>query len=49
MAEGVEEHEQVEFLRKYGCDMIQGYYYSPPKKQEIFEEILENGLELPQK
>lgn len=49
VAEGVEEHEQVEFLRKYGCDMIQGYYYSPPKKQEIFEEILENGLELPQK
>lgn len=30
IAEGVEQKEQVELLRKLGCDMIQGYYYSKP-------------------
>ena len=30
IVEGVEERWQVEILRKYGCDMIQGYYYSKP-------------------
>lgn len=29
-AEGVEEPEQLEFLRKAGCDMVQGYYFSKP-------------------
>ncbi len=30
VAEGIEEKEQVELLRKLGCDLIQGYYYSKP-------------------
>lgn len=30
LAEGVETAEQVEILRDYGCDYIQGYYYSKP-------------------
>lgn len=30
LAEGAEEKDQVEFLRKAGCDKIQGYYYSKP-------------------
>ena len=30
VAEGVEEREQVEFLAKQGCDMIQGYVYDKP-------------------
>lgn len=30
IAEGVEELEQLEFLRAEGCDDIQGYYYSKP-------------------
>lgn len=30
VAEGVEESEQVERLKSLGCDLIQGYYYSPP-------------------
>lgn len=30
VAEGVETSEQAEYLRNYGCDKIQGYYYSRP-------------------
>ena len=30
VAEGVEEKEQVDFLAKQGCDLIQGYYFSSP-------------------
>lgn len=30
VAEGVEDPEQVEKLRKYGCDLIQGYVYARP-------------------
>jgi EAL domain-containing protein (putative c-di-GMP-specific phosphodiesterase class I) len=30
VAEGVETKEQLEFLRKHGCKIIQGYYYSRP-------------------
>ena len=30
VAEGVEEREQVDFLAKQGCDMIQGYVYAKP-------------------
>ncbi|HEX5710862.1 MAG TPA: EAL domain-containing protein, partial [Sulfuricurvum sp.] len=31
VAEGVETKEQLEFLKERGCDLIQGFYYSPPK------------------
>jgi len=30
VAEGVETEEQYTFLRHYGCDLIQGYLFSPP-------------------
>lgn len=30
VAEGVEEKEQLHVLKKYRCDIIQGYYYSKP-------------------
>lgn len=37
-AEGVELDEQVEFLRKLGCDELQGYYFSPPISAEEIDE-----------
>lgn len=30
VAEGVEKPEHVEALRAFGCDMMQGYHFSPP-------------------
>ena len=38
IAEGVETKEQLAFLRKHGCDQVQGYYYSKPLAARDFEE-----------
>lgn len=38
VAEGIETEEQVEALRRNGCDLIQGYVYSRPLSVEKFEE-----------
>lgn len=46
VAEGVEQEEQVEFLREIGCDLIQGYYYYRPMPLDAFERLL--GEEKPQ-
>lgn len=40
LAEGVEEKEQVDLLREYGCEVIQGYYYSKPLPVEEYEQLL---------
>ncbi len=43
--EGVETAEQVEFLKKLGCDAIQGFYYSKPVPQADFEKMIaQNAL-----
>lgn len=41
IAEGAETKEQVDFLRRHGCDYIQGYYYSKPLSMEEFGEMLD--------
>ena len=38
VAEGVEDEEVFEKLRQQGCDIIQGYYISPPLPAEKFEQ-----------
>lgn len=38
VAEGIETKQQVEYLEKIGCDMIQGYYFEKPLPLEEFEE-----------
>lgn len=40
VAEGVETREECELLRKAGCDIIQGYYFSKPVPPEEFEQFL---------
>lgn len=40
IAEGVENREQLVCLRNYGCDLIQGYYYSRPLSEEAFYSYL---------
>ena len=40
LAEGVETVEQLNFLKKSGCDYVQGYYYSKPVEASLFEELL---------
>ena len=41
IAEGVETEEQMLALRKMGCDVVQGYYFSKPVPGTEFEAFLE--------
>ena len=43
IAEGVDNKEQVEILRKNKCDTIQGFYYSKPLSKQEFEKFLLNN------
>lgn len=50
LCEGVENHEQIEFLRTIGCEQLQGFYYSRPLPiADIRHLIPEFGLETPQR
>ncbi len=40
LAEGVETKEQLKFLLENYCDMIQGYYFSPPLPPDDFTNLL---------
>ncbi|MDF2949640.1 MAG: hypothetical protein K0R07_1677, partial [Sedimentibacter sp.] len=40
VAEGVETKEQVDILKRIGCDIIQGYYYSKPLTPEKLYEYI---------
>lgn len=42
VAEGAETIEQIDMLKSYGCDEIQGYYYSKPITNTDFEKYLYN-------
>jgi len=37
IAEGVETKEQYDILKNYGCDSVQGYYFSKPITTKEFE------------
>ena len=40
IAEGVETEEQADMLLSFGCENMQGYYFSKPVPAEEYEEIL---------
>lgn len=40
VAEGVEDEEQYMMLKRMGCDLIQGYYFSRPLPASGFEELI---------
>jgi diguanylate cyclase (GGDEF)-like protein/PAS domain S-box-containing protein len=46
VAEGVETGAQLEFLRRHGCDSVQGYYFSRPVPAADFAQMLRAGKRL---
>ncbi|MCE1227351.1 MAG: EAL domain-containing protein [Geobacteraceae bacterium] len=45
-AEGVEDHDQLELLKSYGCREIQGFLFSKPLAAAAAEALLRNGIRL---
>jgi EAL domain-containing protein (putative c-di-GMP-specific phosphodiesterase class I) len=43
LAEGVEHEHQLELLRSSGCDLAQGFFWSPPIPATAFERLLPAG------
>ena len=47
VAEGVETQEEMELLRSWNVDMIQGYYFSRPLPPDDLLRLLAEGVETP--
>ncbi|ATQ78013.1 bifunctional diguanylate cyclase/phosphodiesterase [Massilia violaceinigra] len=47
IAEGVETAEQLDYLRRHGCDEMQGYFFSRPLAAHAFEALLRDRASLP--
>lgn len=43
IAEGVDNEEQVDVLKKLRCDTIQGFYYSKPMPLKEYEKFLKSN------
>ncbi len=44
VAEGVEELEQFRLLQAMGCDLIQGYLFAPPLKEQMMLQLVASGF-----
>ncbi|OEU72413.1 MAG: hypothetical protein BA874_10815 [Desulfuromonadales bacterium C00003068] len=47
VAEGVETQEQLEFLQRCDCDILQGYYFSKPVAAADFIQMVQDNKQLP--
>ncbi|MEX1022636.1 MAG: EAL domain-containing protein [Dehalococcoidia bacterium] len=47
VAEGVETREQLDVVRAIGCDLVQGFYYSPAVAPDAIEALLRDGFTRP--
>lgn len=45
VAEGVDNEEQLDFLKEAGCDLIQGYLFGKPMPYEDFEVLFKSSVE----
>ncbi|PMB17349.1 diguanylate cyclase, partial [Fischerella thermalis CCMEE 5198] len=48
VAEGVETELELEFLRQYNCDAMQGFLFSRPVAAVEFQKILSRSAEIKQ-
>ncbi|WP_273270808.1 EAL domain-containing protein [Methylophaga sp.] len=46
IAEGVENEQQLEFLRMQGCNEVQGYFFSPPTTADEIERMTSWGKDV---
>ena len=46
VAEGIENKAQMEFLRRLGCDQLQGYLFSPPVSAEELDQMIRENRRL---
>lgn len=46
VAEGVETAEQLDFIRKIGCNVMQGYFFSRPLPEDKLKALLKEGKNL---
>ena len=46
MAEGVDNREQMAFLRDLGCDQLQGFLFSKPLPADDYERMVREGARL---
>jgi EAL domain-containing protein (putative c-di-GMP-specific phosphodiesterase class I) len=49
VAEGIEHERQLQYLRKFGCDKIQGYLISRPVDEKVALSLLEAQAHIPSK
>ena len=44
IAEGIEQQDQLDFLRQRGCALGQGYFFSPPVPADAFQSLWIDGV-----